>query len=296
MSRLTNTILSGAYSNGDDGALTLDLEYGGQFGYNPKLGLIDSDGKIKSEWISNKAYITNNVIPILIEAPRFFGLMPNPEKWTGALKSLMETHVRTIEGLTSTLTVETTEHPIGGAGEMMEEPTKTLRERTVMSKTFVEKGGRSISRFFEKWITYGIMDPDTERPLVSTLPNIGSDVDMLPDWYGCTMLYMEPDIMHKKIVHAWLRGYMFPKTSGEILGKFDKVTAGDIVELSVDFAGFTQYNHAVNIFAQNILDNINIINANPYTAPAFVDEVQPNIDAIERGYKPDAQNLADSAP
>jgi hypothetical protein len=292
MARLTETVLKDAYA--DNAGLTLDVKYGGQFGYSPNLGYLDADGRIKAEWISNKAYVTRNLIPILIEPPRFFTLMPNPEKWVQTLKSLVETHVRTIEGINAGLTVETAEHPIGGAGEMMEEPTNVIRERTTVTMTFTEKEGMSIGRFLEKWIMYGIAHPETKSALVGTLPNYSADVDMLPDWYTMTMLFINPDITHRRALDAWLVGGMFPKTNGENIGKFDKTTAGDIRELSIEFAGFAQYNLGVTQYAQGILDSINLINANPYLEPAFADEIHPDVEAADKGYREDIQDLADS--
>lgn len=293
MARLSDTILQGAYAD-QDGALTINLERGGQFGYNPKLGIIDADGRVKAEWIANKAYLKRNVIPILVEAPRFFSLMPNPERWVRSLKSLVETHVRNIDGLNATLTVETADHPIGGGGEMMREVADVKREQTNVTMTFTEKEGRSISRLLQKWIQYGIKDPETKYSLLATLGDLASDVDMLPDWYTMTMLFIEPDAMHRKVLHAWLVGNMFPTTSGEITGRFDKTAADELVELSVEMGGFSQYNLGVTQFAQSILDKIKLVNANPYLKPAFVDQVDPEVDASEVGYKQDIDNLAAS--
>jgi len=292
MARLTEAVLKGAYTDGENDALTLDLKYGGQFGYNPKLGIIGPDGKIKAEWLSNKAYIARNVIPILIEAPRGFGLMPNPEKWVAALKALIETHARSIDGLVNTLTVETAEHPLGGSNEVMEEWTKVTKERTELTFNFIEKEGRSISRFIEKWITYLIAHHEIERPLLATLPNIvDNNVDQLADWYSATVLFIEPDVMHRKVIQAWLTGQVFPKGTGPIEGRFDKTGTPDITELSIPFAGFTQSNLGVKQFAQTILDKINIINANPYEAKAFVDEIHPDVDAIDTGYENTVKTL-----
>jgi hypothetical protein len=57
----------------------LDLTYGGQFGWSPNL----------TEWVSNQGYVRRNLVCILLEAPKFFSLMPNRQKWVECLRSLL---------------------------------------------------------------------------------------------------------------------------------------------------------------------------------------------------------------
>lgn len=108
MSRLKGTLIDAqAYNRGRDGqSPQIDLSLGGQYGYQPDF----------AAYPSNTGYTPRNLIPILVEAPRGFQNLPNPQKWVAVLKSLMENQSKNITGLRTGITVEASERPVGGAG------------------------------------------------------------------------------------------------------------------------------------------------------------------------------------
>lgn len=279
MARLTEAILGQKAFGGHANQPMLDLTYGGQHGWAPNL----------TEWVSNQAYVRRNLVCVLLEAPRFFTLMPDPAKWVSTLKSLLELHCRSIEGFNAALTVDTDEHPVGGAGEMQQEVINVTRARTEPSFTFVEKYGRPIQTFIQHWIQYALMDPETKYALVGTLEK--KPEDMLADWFSCSALFFEPDPTHRKIVQAWVTTNMFPKETGEIVGKRDLTSASEILNLTIPFTGISQYGLGVNLFAQKILDGININNANPYTRKSFIEAVSSDVAAATEGYKKNAEDV-----
>lgn len=284
MARITDALLDAkAFGKGSTQPM-LDVSYGGQMGYSPNL----------KEWVSNQAYVRRNLIAVLLEAPRFFQLMPDPQKWVESLKSMIELHARTIEGLNAGLTVELDEHPVGGAGEMQQEVTDVKRARTEPSFGFVEKYGMPIQTFLYNWITYGLMDPDTKYALVGTLSGEKPD-DMLADWYSATVLFIEPDPTHQKVVKSWLVTNMFPKGTGEIIGKRDLTTASEVLNLTVEFTGIAQVGLGVNTFGQEILSSINLANANPYLREAFQNNIASDVSAAVEGYTNGITTLAASA-
>ena len=281
MSRLTDAIL-GSPAGGLGYATNakqpmLDLTYGGQQGWSPN----------PIEWISNQAHVRHQLVCVLLEAPRMFQLMPNSEKWVSSLKSLVELHARTIEGFNAGLTVELDEHPVGGAGEMQQEVIDVKRARTEPVFGFVEKYGRPIQTFLDYWIRYGLMDPDAKYALAGVLGQ--PPEDLLADWYSMTCLFLEPDATHRKVVQAWVTTNMFPKSNGEVTGKRDLTSASELNTLSIEFTGISQYGLGVNVFAQNILDQINIKNADPYMRPSFIQSITPDVEAASRGYKQEAE-------
>lgn len=284
MSRVTDAILSQkAFGRGSNQPM-LDPTFGGQMGYAPNLG----------EWVSNAAYVRRNLICVLLEAPAFFQYMPDPQKWVDTLKSLVELHPRTIEGLNAGLTLEFDEHPVGDGGEMQQEVTDSKRARTEPVFTFVEKYGMPIQTFLYNWITYGIMDPDTKFALSNTLAGARPD-DMLPDQFTASMLFMEPDPQHKRIIKSWVVTNMMPKGTGEIIGKRELTAAGEVSTLSVEFTGIAQFNLGTNIFAQSIMDKINMTNANPYLRPSFIDKVSATVEASAKGYQSEVDALGKAA-
>jgi hypothetical protein len=299
MTRITNSLVTTGWATGATQPM-LDFSYGGQHGYSPNL----------TEWVSNQAYIRRNLICILLEAPGFFQLMPNPEIWVRSLKSLVELHARTIEGFNAALTVEFAEHPVGGAGEMQQEVTDVKRVRTEPVFGFVEKYGRPIQTFLEMWIRYGMMDPDAKIAMAGTLNSKavaptrggyqgqsagslavtnGRPNDLLADWSTMTCLFIEPDNLHQSVVKSWVTTNMMPRETGPIEGKRDLTSASELLELSIPFTGISQYGLGVNKLAQAILDSINITNAVPFLHDAFIHKAQAavattNITAASGGY------------
>ena len=272
MARITDAILNNKAYNQSDAPM-LDLDYGGQFGWAPSL----------AEWVSTQAYISRDVVCFVLEAPKFFQLMPNPEKWVSALKALMEVHTITIEGLNMGLTVDTEEHPFGGAGEMMEEYTNVTRARSQVTTTVRDKYGLPIANFLRDWISYGLMDADTKYALIGTRPD--APEDMLADWYSMTCLFTEPDPTHRRPLKTWIGTGMFPKNTGDIIGRKDKVGGGQGQETTIEWTGIYQSGIGPNKLAQKLLDSVNFVGANPYTRAAFVDDVHPDVAAVDKGYK-----------
>ena len=284
MSRISDALISGAYNLNNERPV-LNLTHGGQQGWAPNL----------TEWVSNQAYVSRPLICIVLEVPKFMTILPNSTQWISSFKSLFETHARTIDGLNETLTVDTDEHPIGGAGEMQEEITDVKRERSVPRFTFIEKYGRPIQSLHDFWIRYGGMDPNTKFSLLGTLGN-GQVTDWLADWYTASMLFFEPDPIHKKINKAWVVSNMFPKGTGDITSKRDLTTGQEILTLDIEYTAISQVGYGVKQFAQQILDNINITNADPYMMPSFITNVSSDVDAASTtGYKAWTQNVAQSA-
>jgi hypothetical protein len=283
MARLDQAVLKTAFSKGN--SPMLDLRYGGQQGYAPNL----------VEWVSNQHYVRRNLVCILIEAPRGFNYMDDAPAWRGALKAMVEVHAKNIEGFSAGLTVDAQETAVSGAGEMHQDPTNVTRARTEPTFSFVDKYGRPIQNFLHDWITMLIMDPDSKVPGISTLPGVKPE-DLLADMYGATMLFFEPDPTHTIVSKAWLTTNMFPMSTGDIVGKRDLTSAGDVSELSIKFSGVSQTGNGVRAFAQTLLDKVNLTNANPYLRPAFVNDIDVNVKAADiAGWKENVDGLTSKA-
>ena len=242
----------------------MDLRYGGQTGFMPRIGLL-KDNKNYGEWINNQAYIRRNVIPVLLQSPRFFDFLPDSTKWVSVWKSVIEDQPLTIDGLTSGLSVDTDSHAVGGAGEEQEEITNVTRAKSTLSMTFQDKAGKSLIKLFDFYIRYGMMDPDTKSPLVTRYFSKISDIGNMytPDFYSSTVMYIEPDITNKVVNDAWLCTNVFPKSNGERTGKRDIKAGGEKVELNIDWSCITMNNEAVLRLADIILANLTVLKKIP---------------------------------
>lgn len=264
MSILSDAIQGKAYANMTNRSM-LDLTKGGMQGYSvtPKL----------HEFVSNQAYVSRPLICVMLEAPKIFSLLPDSKAWVDSLRALFELHSLNIEGLNKGLTVEVTEHAVGGAGEMQHEFTDVKREPSNPNHSFIEKAGRPIQALMDVWIRYGMMDPETKFALIGALAGNSGPVTLSADWYSATCLYMEPDALHRRIDKSWIVTNMFPRGTGDQNSKRDLTSSQDILNLSYEFGGIAQSGLGVDMFAQTVLDSITGGGANihdPSREPAFI--------------------------
>lgn len=281
-SRVTDAILGNKAWNTHSNIIQLDPSYGGVWGWSPN----------PQEWLSNQAYIPRHLIPIVLESPRFFALMPNPEKWVAAFKAFFEKHARTIEGLKAGLTVDVAEHQFGGGGEMFQEYTDVKRERSTLTVGGVDKYGNAFQTFWEQYILYGMMHPETKTPLTVTMNN--GPTDNLADWYSGTIAFIEPDPTGKRVVRCWIVTNVWPHGTGPIEGKLDKTSALAIKEISLEFSALAFYNNGTHAFGQQLLNGLNLIGADPQNRAAFINEISADVDAVTTGYRETVSAVRDN--
>lgn len=264
---------------------SLDLRFGGQFGWMPNLG----------ELHNNQGYVQRNLTILAVEPPKFLQFMPNPEIWFGAFKALVEKHPIKVDGFKQGLVVATAEHDVGGAGEKQQEYTNVTRERTEPEFTFIEKETRPIQRFLDVWIRFGLMDPDAKFALIGTLTDEALPDDWLFDWFAGTILAYETDITNRFVDKAWLTTNFFPHGTGPVDGRRELTAARELLELSIKFSGTSVSGHSIVMMAQTIHDQITKTNANPQNKPAFVSEIAPSLAELDNGYKWSIEEVGQAA-
>lgn len=273
MARLTNTLLTDAFADSRKAPM-LDLSQGGQNGFQTDF----------SSYVSNTAYVKRNLKAFLMEAPEGFQDTANPSKWVATLKSLVELHPKSIEGLAGGLTVEVVENAAGGGGEMQEDPSNVTRARSVPVFVWTERYNKPIHAFLKNWIELFLMDPITKVPVImqtgTTKPS-----DILPDYYSMTVMFVEADPTDTKVVDAWLCTNMYPKSDGTVEGRRELSAAMEGVDHSIEFTALTQKGKGVNTLAQSLLDSITTTPINPNARPAFITAITADVTAATNGYK-----------
>ena len=273
MARLTNTLLTDAFSDSRKAPM-LDLAQGGQNGFQTDFG----------SYVSNTAYVKRNLKAFLMEAPEGFQDTANPSKWVATLKSLVELHPKSIEGLNGGLTVEVVENAAGGAGEMQEDPSNVTRARSVPVFVWTERYNKPINAFLKNWIELFLMDPITKVPGIMQTGTVKPS-DILPDYYSMTVMFVEADPTDTKVVDAWLCTNMYPKSDGTVEGRRELAAAMEGVDHSIEFTALTQKGKGVNALAQSLLDGITTTPVNPNARPAFIAAITADVAAATNGYK-----------
>jgi len=275
MPRVTDTILpAGTAFNRYAFAPMVDLTNGGQMGHLPDY----------AGYLGNTPYVKRNLVAVVIEFPRGFNDMEDPEKMRETFKALIELHPKSIEGFSTQMQVENREIMFGGAGEIHEAPGDVKRNRAAPSFGYDDKYGRPIARFYEHWITELIMDPETKYPNVVTRGTV-QIADLLPDYIGATILFFEPDPTFRKIDKAYLCTNMWPKSAPPVEASRDITQGGDVSSFNIEYTSITQQGRGVVTFAQRVLDSINLTGTNPNLRPAFIDKITADVTALtDTGY------------
>lgn len=279
MSKILDAMDSTNYGGSIKGAKLLDLTQGGVNGNIPVIGKIGKDGKNYEAWVSNHAYISQDIIAVVMKTPLFFDFLPNPEKWKKTWKALFEVHPISITGLNSGLTVETEEEEIGGTGEFQEAVRDVKKARTNITIEVKEKMHKAIQKYLDYIIRYGIKDYITKKPLVS---DFITDINKIaggytPDYYTGTVLFIEPDITRKAVVDAWFSTQIFFKANGDRTGKRQLASGGEGLTLSLSVASITLSTDKVFDLAEKMLPTLTTIKTIGSNMELSESEISPDL-------------------
>lgn len=270
MARLINTVMDPkaqtAYGRGRLPPV-LTMAQQGQFGQQVEM----------AGYVSSTPYVRKNLIVKVLEVPRGFNDLDEPQDWIAAYKSLIETHAKRVEGFQAQLTVDVVSTPFGGAGEEIESPSDVKRQRSSPSFTWVDKYGRPIATFWDQYIMELIGDPISKTPNVMTRAQMRNVKlpDLLPDYIGGTIIVFEPDPTFTLVDKAWLVTNFWPKSGAPVEGIRDLTSSGDMSEFSIEFANICQVGLGVNKLAQRLLNEMNLTGTNPNNRDAFIQAVDP---------------------
>ena len=246
MARLDNALTpAGQGFAGDQEVPMVNLAAGGQQGAAPAPEAI----------YSNTNYVKQNLMAFLVAEPLGYADLPDPALWTAGLKALIEVQATSITGLNSTLTVDMEGRPVGGAGEQHEDVTNVTRAVSEPAFTWPEKYGKAVTRFWDGHIVNLLGDPDTKVPRVTTFTD--KQLDLLSDYNGFSVLFVEPDPTFTKVVEAWLSVNMRPRTGVTNEGRREIAGAGELLDAAISFSSVTTCGAAVLKEAQKRLDELN---------------------------------------
>lgn len=244
----------------------LNVSKGGLEGHIPHIGKV-IDGTTYENYLANALYVSQDVIAKVLTTPKFFEFMPSPDIWRKIWVSLFEEHPKSITGFNSTLTVETDEVEIGGTNEFMQTPKDVKKARTTVTLEIPEKMHKTVSKYIDLCIRFGIKDPIVKRPLAAQYISNISEITggWTPDYYSGSVIYIEPDVTRLSVVDAWFQTQVYFKTTGDRTGKRNMSAGGDSVTLSIETAGITMSTENILEFAQTLLPSITNLYAIPDT-------------------------------
>lgn len=251
----------------------MNLAQAGSFQLAPALGNLGA----------NSPYVGRNLIPFLLEAPRFFRYTSNASYLTRCLKNFVETHVRTIEGLTQQIQVDYADSPWGGSGERIQTATNVTRQTSNPSFGAWELQGRAIQKFIKWWINYGIADENTKYP------RIVSDGIVQAQHYdatfaGMSMMFVEPDPTMTDVVQAYLCTNMQPMGTGPWDARKDVAQIGQNLDLNIEFTALTDISDGVILYARELLAGLNRGGMNPNETRTYIERMTADVRSADTGF------------
>ena len=233
------------------------------------------------KYVTNASRLRRGVIPRVFEFPRWVEYMPNPAIWRMAIKSFIEVHT-TISGLDKGLTADYVETQQGRNNRVQYEAGTVTEAQSSINHTTVDKHGKVYQNMLTAWLRYGVCDPETGNPGIGA---INENVpDHLPDMYSLTTLYLEADAFQRKVVNAFYETNMAPRSNGPDIGDRDPNTAPQTNELSIDFTSQQDTTWGVVQLAQRELERMKLHGLRPMERKAWMDSVNPDVDATQGGY------------
>jgi hypothetical protein len=184
----------------------------------------------------------------LVFTPTVFIVMHTPSMYTNTgnnvvgetIKTLIETHAKSVSGIDVTYSLETSETPVGHDGQQLQVPTQSKRAAVNPSFTFTEVTGNLIWNLFVQWMK-DIQDPDTNASMGRF---DDENLQFLSSTYSMSVLAIQydPSQLAKNIVDAAFISNMFPTDPGGSLGLERNIATSKTMDRTVTFSGHLQHN------------------------------------------------------
>ena len=218
---------------------------GGQTGSGIRFPNIDA----ASPLVFNPAVIVVTHVP---------GMWREYPKMQEMLKSLVETHAKSITGIDIQYTMNTDETVVGHDGQTLKVPTRSTRNSVSPSMTFQEVSGNLVWNLMRMWIS-DMQHPDTNFSKLSAQ----IDASGIPPWlmssYSMSMvaIQFDPTGLPERIIDAAFYTNMFPTDTTE-LGIQRTINTTEIKERSIPFTGIVQHNENTRELGYHIARMLNL--------------------------------------
>lgn len=209
---------------------------------------------------------------VVLQTPSMY--KDNPEI-SQALKSLIESHAKSVTGIDFGYTLETQEQPVGHDGQFMQVPTKSKRSAVSPSFVFSEVTGNLVWNIFRQWL-FDIQDPDTN----ASMSRFEVPDTFMSSAYSMTMMAIQfdPTMRPENIIDAAFYSNMFPTDPGGQLGLERQPTQSNVKERTVQFTGHVQHNYTTRELGIKIATELQLAKVN-------YNKVQPGVTDVNTALK-----------
>lgn len=213
------------------------------------------------------------VVLVVLQTPTMYS---KNTKMGQMIKSVIETHPKSVSGLDIGYTVDTQTAPAGHDGQEQEVPMSTKRSAPSPSFTFQEVHGNLIWNLFKKWI-WDMHNPDT----YTAMNNAAGGVDVQPytmSSYAMSMIAIQFDstFLPDNIIDGVFYTNMFPKETGD-LGIERQIGTTNLRERSIPFSAIAQHNKFTKALAKKVAQDLQLAKVNYARMKTGITEVSSSL-------------------
>ena len=256
-----------------------------QFGLG---GLGDGDTKAKAANMVLGTQLGAGIRPANIDAatplsfvPTVLVVLQTPTMWSNEpavgqmLKTLIESHAKTVSGIDFGYTLETEAQPMGHDGQEIHVPTKAKRSAVQPSFVFPEVTGNIVWNLFRQWL-FDIQDPDTN----ASMSRFDAPGVFMNSTYCMSMMAIQFDrtMRPENIIDAAFYGNMFPTDPGGQLGLERQIAQTKVMERTVNMTGHVQHTDMTRKLGIEIAKQLNL-------AKLRYNTVNPTLTQVTAGLK-----------
>lgn len=234
---------------------------------------------------------------VLMEAPAGMALMPDGTDRIAFLKNLIEVFPKSISGFTDNRAVATNEAIINNGSEIVQDPSRVTRDRSVPNFGYDEIPGKLIHSFYTDWIDYLLGYYDGPAPLIVTRDEYATAGRPAFDssFRGAIILSIEANPEFTAPVAAYLTANVFPLGTTYESG-FEAGGENSTPEITIEMAGWTAPQEAALILAKTYMDTIKKAGLAPPSMPSFTTGQSAELadDAVASGARKAVNDVAAS--
>lgn len=229
---------------GNGSSLISNLEQAGQLGYGIKAGALDAATPL----------VLPPAVIYVTHTPEMWGVNKTDKALARVMKSMFETHAKSVTGIDIGYTLESGQQPVGHDGQQMDAPTVSKRNQVQPNFTFGEITGNLCFRLIETWI-WDIADPDTQISL-SRVPT----ADLMPftmSAYSASFIAIQYDqtMDTSRILGAIYITNVYPTGTNEF-GIKREIGQASTQDRSISFTGIGITGESIMALARTVGDRI----------------------------------------
>ena len=226
--------------------LITDLEIAGQLGYGIKPGALDGATPL----------VLPPAIIYVTQTPAMWSVSDEGQVLARVVKSMFETHARSVTGIEIGYTLESGQGTVGHDGQQMDAPTVSKRAAVNPSITYGEITGNLVFRVHQTWI-WDMADPDTQISL-ARIP----EAEMMPftmSTYALSFIALQFDQTYtaNRLLGAIYVTNVYPQGTGDF-GIKREIGTANVQERPITYTGLAIENEYIFNLGKSIARDLGL--------------------------------------